>query len=30
MKNDILTEEEYFKIKYPTGTWEMREYFKKQ
>lgn len=30
MKIEVLTEEEYFKIKYPTGAWEMREYFKKQ
>lgn len=30
MKIEVLTEEEYFKIKYPNGAWEMREYFKKQ
>lgn len=30
MKIEVLTEEEYFKIKYPTGTWEFHEYLKKQ
>lgn len=29
MKIDILTKEEYFKIKYP-GAWEIKEYLKKQ